>query len=208
MVEFTAHNNLPSGVVVNHSYVTPKAGKVVVILINTTYRNIWSPKPLLATKMYEVLLHPWQYQLMLHREGNTIMIVFPPVVPPEVEENLQANQVEVNVKEEPIEEESTSLLPSFGPHPDTTKDYNFDDEVAKPPIKFNLGDAPFYKEQQDHLLNLVCDHQKVFSLHDEDLGFCDKLLHSILTTAAKPVYLPHRTIPRQLQGEVRKCHDT
>ena len=26
MVELAAHNNLPSGVVVNHSYVTPKAG--------------------------------------------------------------------------------------------------------------------------------------------------------------------------------------
>ena len=49
----------------------------------------------------------------------------------------------------------------------------------------------------------------VFSLHDEDLGFCDKLAHSIPTmTTDKPVYLPHRTIPWQLQGEVRKCLDT
>ena len=28
------------------------------------------------------------------------------------------------------------------------------------------------------------------------------------TTSDKPVYLPHRTIPKQLQGEVRKCLDT
>ena len=41
MVELAAHNNLPSGVVVNHSYVTPKAGQVAVILINTTSRNAW-----------------------------------------------------------------------------------------------------------------------------------------------------------------------
>ena len=40
MVELAVHNNLLSGVVVNHSYVTPKAGQVVVILINTTKRNI------------------------------------------------------------------------------------------------------------------------------------------------------------------------
>ena len=40
MVELAAHNNLPSGVVVNCSYVTPKAGQVMVILINTTSRNI------------------------------------------------------------------------------------------------------------------------------------------------------------------------
>ena len=83
---------------------------------------------------------------MLHREGNTITVGFQPVIPPEAEGNLQTNQVEVNVKEEPSEEESTSPLASFGPHPDTTKDYNFDDEVAKLPFKFNLGDATFSRD--------------------------------------------------------------
>ena len=36
-------------------------------------------------------------------------------------------------------------------------------------------------------------------------GFCDALKHSIPTTTDKPVYLPHRQIPVQLQQEVRKC---
>ena len=81
--------------------------------------------------------------------------------------------MEVNVKEVSSEEESTPPLPSFGPHPDTTKDYTFLDKVAKLPYKFNLGDVPFSKEQQDDFLNLVYDHQKVFLLHDEDLGFCN-----------------------------------
>ena len=117
--------------------------------------------------------------------------------------------VDVNkCKQEPSEEESKPPLPSFGPRPDTTKDYDFKDEVEKLPFKFNLGDVPFSKEQKHWLLNLIYDHQKVFSLHDEDLGFCNKLAHSIATTTEKPVYLPHRTIPRQLQGEVRKCLDT
>ena len=75
------------------------------------------------------------------------------------------------------------------------------------PFKFNLGDALFNKEQQDWLHNLIYDHKGVFSLHSEDLGFCDKLAHTI-TRTSKPVYLPHRTIPKQLQGEVRKCLDT
>ena len=113
--------------------------------------------------------------------------------------------MEVEVKGEqfePSEEESNPPLPSFGPCPDTTQDYDFKDEVEKLPFKFNLGDVPFSKEQKDHLLNLIYDHQKVFSLHDEDLGFCTKLAHSISTTTEKPVYLPHRTIPRQLQDEV------
>ena len=40
--------------------------------------------------------------------------------------------------------------------------------------------------------------KEVFSLHDEDLGFSDKLAHIIVTTTDKSVYLPHRTFPKQL----------
>ena len=80
--------------------------------------------------------------------------------------------------------------------------------MKKLPFKFNLWDAPFNKELKDHLPNLIYDHEKVFSLHDEDLGYCDELAHSIPTMTDKLVYLPHRTIPRQLQGEVWKCLDT
>ena len=115
MIELTAHNNLPSFVVVTHSYATPKAGQLAVILINTTNRNIWIHQPLLAAKVYEVELHPWQYFTMLYREGNTIKVVFQPVVPPEVEASLQANHVDVKVKEEPSEDESTPPLPYLGP---------------------------------------------------------------------------------------------
>ena len=76
MIELAVHNNLPSGVVVNHSYVTPKTGQVAVILINTTTSNIWICQPLLATEIYEVELHPWQYKLILYREGSTIKVGF------------------------------------------------------------------------------------------------------------------------------------
>ena len=58
MLELAVHNNLLSDVVVNHSYATPKAGQVVVILINTTDRNIWIHQPFLAAKIFEVELHP------------------------------------------------------------------------------------------------------------------------------------------------------
>ena len=121
---------------------------------------------------------------------------------------LQTNQVGVKVKEDPSEEESIPTLPSFGPHPDTTKDYNFEDKVAKLPFKFNLVNAPCSNEQKDYLLNLISDLKKVFLLHDEDLGFCNKLAHSIPPITDKPVYLPHRTLPGQLWGEVRKCLDS
>ena len=62
--------------------------------------------------------------------------------------------------------------------------------------------------QQKRFLELVYDHQSIFSLCDEDLGPCDRLKHTIPTTTTKPVYLPHRTIPVQLQTEVCKCLDT
>ena len=139
MVELAVHNNLPSGVVVNHSYVTPKAGQVAVILINTTIRNIWICQPLLAAEIFEVELHPWQYKSVLYREGNTIKVGFQPIVPPEVEGGLQTNQVEVEVKEETPEENSNTPLPSFGPHPDTTQDYNFEDKVKNFCLNSILG---------------------------------------------------------------------
>ena len=48
----------------------------------------------------------------------------------------------------------------------------------------------------------------MFSLHDGDLGYCDKLKNTMPVTTNKPVYLPHHTIPVQLQAEVWKCLDT
>ena len=48
----------------------------------------------------------------------------------------------------------------------------------------------------------------MFSLHNEDLGFCNKLAHTIPTMTDRPVYLPHRTILQQLKGDVHKCLDT
>ena len=104
---------------------------------------------MLAADIYKVQLHPWQYGSVLYREGNTIKVGFQPIVPPEMEGSPKANQVEVKVKEEPSEEEFTPSSQSFGPHPDNTKDYNSEDEESRLPFKFNLGDAPFSREQQD-----------------------------------------------------------
>ena len=64
------------------------------------------------------------------------------------------------------------------------------------------------ESQQKRFLELIYDNQSVFSLCDEDLGLCDRLKHTIPTTTDRPIYLPHCTIPVQLQAEVRKCLDT
>ena len=96
--------------------------------------------------------------------------------------------------------------PSFGIRPDTKNpEFDFKKELERLPFELNIGDAPLTHEQQACLIDVIYDHTEVFSLFDGDLGFCDILKHSIPTTTDKPVYLPHRQIPIQLQSEVRKC---
>ena len=140
----------------------------------------------------------------LNREGNDIKINFQLTIPPEIEHGLQSNHMEAEEKSVTSEVQENPQ-PTFGPHPDTRLNYNFEDEVQQLPFKFNLGDAPLNKEQQDQLLNLIHSNKEVFSLHDEDLGFCDKLAHTIVTTTNKPVYLPHRTIPNSYKGKLENA---
>ena len=96
--------------------------------------------------------------------------------------------------------------PKFGPRPDTSSaDFDFKMELDRLPFTINIGEAPLSREQQSHFIDLIYDYKEIFSLYDGDLGFCDALKHSIPMTTDKPIYLPHRQIPVQLQQEVRKC---
>ena len=117
MLETAVHANLPSGIVVNHSYDTPKSGRMSVILVNTTSRNIWIRQPLLTADIYEVELHPWQYCANLNREGNDIKINFQLPIPPDIECNLQCDQVEAEGRSATSEVQENPQ-PAFGPHPD------------------------------------------------------------------------------------------
>ena len=105
---------------------------------------------------------------------------------------------------------SSDDKPSFGPRPDMkAMNFDFQAEIDSPSFKLNMGTTTeMTHEQQSWFINIIYDHPEVFSLHDEDLGFCDKIKHTILTTLDKPVYLPHYTIPPHLLGEVHKCLDT
>ena len=49
---------------------------------------------------------------------------------------------------------------------------------------------------------------KAYSRYVMRICLCDHLKHTIPTMTTKPVYLPHHTIPVQLQTEVHKCLDT
>ena len=81
-------------------------------------------------------------------------------------------------------------------------------ELSRLPFPVNMGEVNMSELQQKRFLELIYDNQSMFSLCDEDLGLCDHLKHTIPTTTDRPIYLPHRTIPVQLQAEVRKCLDT
>ena len=121
---------------------------------------------------------------------------------------VQVEQVEATPTD--ISTPNPNEKPIFGPRPDTqSTDFDFEAEVKCLPFKLNLGEeAKLTCIQQGWFIDLIYDHPEVFSLHDEDLRFCDQIKHMIPMTMDKPVYLVHCTIPPQLQGEVHKCLDT
>ena len=138
---------------------------------------------------------PQQYHSEFNHEGDDITISFLLAPPHEGQEQVENNAVEVEENpEQPKESKILVEYPRFGQRPDTKKACDFKTEIEQLPLKFNMQDVPFTKEQQDQLLNLIYNNQQVFSLHDEDLGFCNKLTHTIPTMIDRPVYLPHRTI--------------
>ena len=135
-----------------------------------------------------------------------------PVPPEDLREEILSNAMEIDPKvgnnSGKNESKEKDEKPSFGTRPDAKNpEFDFKKELERLPFQLNIGDAPLTREQQAHLIDVIYDHTEVFSLFDGDLGFCDVLKHSIPTTTDKPVYLPHRQIPIQLQSEVRKCLD-
>ena len=161
----------------------------------------------MAAEIYRVEHLPWDYGVELHQEEENIELAFQPL--PLVDIMATVNAVHDERDLMPSKEANKEPHPTFGPHPNTkVADFDFQKEVEHLPFKLNLGDALLDKEHQAKFIDLIYSNQEVFSLHDEDLGYCDQLTHTILTSTDKPVYLPHRTITRQCQGEVCKCLNT
>ena len=146
--------------------------------------------------------------MFVREEGSDdIKVHFQPVPPADITEEIFTQSTEqtenkMENQNDQNNEKKGEPLPKFGPKP------NYDDPNFDFDFELNLGNAPLTKEQQVKFLNIIYDNQAVFSLHDGDLGYCDELKHSIPVSSNKPVYLPHRAIPVQLQSEVRKCLDT
>ena len=189
---------------------------------------MWIRQPLYAGDLWDMDKEDWEYKPVLVKdaETNNIMVKFQQVPPEHLREEIfsQAAEMfgpdktdkdgETKTKEKEKEsdpqktpKDSTDQQPpKFGPRPDTSStDFDFKMELDRLPFTINIGEAPLSREQQSDFIYLIYDYKEVFSLYDGDLGFCDVHKHSIPTTTDKPVYLPHRQIPVQLQQEVRKC---
>ena len=203
LIVTAAVSNLPQGISVNCCLVHPRGKTVPVILMNQNDYNIWIWQPLLAAEIYTVEHLSWDYGVDFQHHGDNIEVAFQPIPPTDIMATVNLVHDEPDVK--PLAEPR----PTFGPHPNiSVADFDFKQEVEHLPFKLNLGDVHLEKEHQARFIDLVYSNQEVFSLHDEDLGYCNKLTHTIPTSTDKPVYLPHRTIPRHLQGEVCKCLNT
>ena len=63
-------------------------------------------------------------------------------------------------------------------------------------------------QKQASLINVFYANQEVFWLHNEDLRFCDQIMHTIQMMIDVYEYLHTDMIPHRLQGEVWQSFDT
>ena len=211
MVEARACNNLTRGVVVNRTMFTPNKNKRVPIsLVNTNTYNIWICQTLLVANVVEAEDCPWDYQPIMSHDGNDIKVSFCLMPSSEVQAEILSQGVNSMVSDTAtLNQHEGGERPKSGPQPNfNDPDFDFKQELSRLPFPVNMGEINMNELQQKQFLELIYDNQSVFSLCDEDLGLCDRLKHTIPTTTDRPIYLPHRTIPVQLQTEVHKCLDT
>ena len=178
-MEQAEHHNLPQGIVVNRYVAKAKSSSVPVILINTNKQKVWLRQPLLAAELYDVDYHPVEHWADIEVKGDVAKVSFLPVVPNTI--RVQVEQVESTSTDTSTPD--SNERPAFGPRPDTqSTDFNFEAEVKCLPFKLHLGDeAQLTHVQQSQFIDLIYDHPEVFLLHDEDLGFCVQIKHTIPT---------------------------
>ena len=177
LIDTAAVSNLLQGISVNCCLVHPRGKMVLVILMNQNDYNIWIRQPLLAAEIYTVEHLPWDYGVEFQHHGDSVEVAFQPIPPADIMATVKSVHDESDIKP------SAEPRPTFGSHPNTSAaDFNFKQEVEHLPFKLNLGDVHLEKEHQASFIDLIYSNQEVFSLHDEDLGYCNKLTHTIPTS--------------------------
>ena len=137
MIEARSQNNLPMGVMVNQTTVTPTKSKTVpVTLLNTNSYNVWIRQSLLAADIVEVEHCPWDFHSTMSRDGDQVQVSFCPVPTPEVQEEVlsfgvteaelssNTGAMDMTIREEQGER------PKFGPQPKfDSMDFDFNKEL-------------------------------------------------------------------------------
>ena len=195
LINTAAVNNLLQGISVNCCLVHLKGRMVLVILMNQNNYTIWIWQPLLTAEIYWVEHLPWDYGVEFQQQGKNIEVAFQPLPPADIMATVKL------VHNEPDTKPSNEPHPTFGPHPNThASDFNFQKEVEHLPFKLNLGNVPLEKEHQAKFINLIYSNQEVFTLYDDDLGYCNKLTYTI-PKAPISLYTSHTG---QFQGNFRE----
>ena len=124
MVEATDDDNLPCGISVNHTYVSPtKSRQVSVILLNTNTYNMWIRQPLYATTIWDVELKDWEYEPIFTKDvnSNTVEIKLQQVPPEDLCEDILSHSTKTEQEgSETKQKEATSERnekPSFSARP-------------------------------------------------------------------------------------------
>ena len=186
-MEQAKHHNLPPGIVINRCMATTKARSVPVILVNTNRQNVWIQQPLLAAELFSAdQIEEIEHRANMERQGDNIQISFSPVAPNAI--RVRSEQVESATPD--IDPPTSNEKPSFGPRPEMkSANFDFKAEIDHLPFTLNMGTTiEMTHEQQSQFISIIYDHPEVFSLHDEDPGFCDKIKLTILMTSDRPVY--------------------
>ena len=172
LIDTAAVNNLPQGISVNHCLIHPKGSAVLVIVTNQNNHNISIWQPLLAAEIFWVEHLPRDYGVELHQEGDNIEVAFQPLPLADIMASVKVVHNEPD--QVPLKEASQEPHPTFGSNPNTqAADFDFKKEVECLSFKLSLGDVPLDKKHQAKFIDLIYSNQEVFSLHDEDLGYCD-----------------------------------
>ena len=135
MIEARSQHNLPLGVVVNRTAVTPsKSKKVPVTLINTNSYNVWIRQQLLAADIVEVDHCPWDYHSTMSRDGGDVQVLFQPVPTPDVQANISSVNATQTEKKAGDKETTKGVVqedrPKFGPRPKfNSKNFDFKKEL-------------------------------------------------------------------------------
>jgi transposase InsO family protein len=136
-------------------------------------------------KVHFKVLNCTSHDITLTRPTRIAKISYCEVMTPDIDVQVNQNGVAI------IEVVNSDLHP-------------MDQSWSNLPFKVNMGKIEMTPEENDTLRNLFHEFSDVFSLHSNDLGFTDTVMHHISTTDNVPIRQPDRRIPPQLVPKVKK----